>query len=72
MAGARVVRWNGKDLPEELRELPAGTYVLEAVDAPALSEEDEEGLRQALASLQAGHGRTLDQVRATIASLVDR
>ena len=72
MAGARVLRWNGKDLPEELRELPAGTYVLEAVEAPALSEEDEEGLRQALASLRAGNGRTLDQVRTTIASIIDR
>jgi hypothetical protein len=72
MAGARVFRWNGRDLPEELRELPAGTYVLEAVDAPALSEEDEEGLQQALASLRAGKGRTLDQVRNAIASLVDR
>lgn len=32
MAGARVLHWNGKDIPEELRELPAGTYVVEAID----------------------------------------
>jgi hypothetical protein len=25
MAGARVLHWNGRDLPDELRELPAGT-----------------------------------------------
>jgi hypothetical protein len=33
---------NGKDVPPELRELPAGRYVVEAVDekAPALSQED--------------------------------
>ena len=35
---ARVVTWNGKDIPIELRELPAGRYVIEAIDdAPALS-----------------------------------
>jgi hypothetical protein len=68
MAGARVFHWNGKDLPEELRDLPAGRYVMEPVDdvAPSLSQEDEDGLRQALASLRAGKGRTVDQVRRTI------
>jgi hypothetical protein len=36
---ARVVTWNGKDVPPELRELPAGRYVVEAVEeeAPPLS-----------------------------------
>jgi hypothetical protein len=36
---ARVVTRNGKDVPAELRELPAGRYVVEAVDdeAPVLS-----------------------------------
>jgi hypothetical protein len=24
--------WNGKDVPPELRELPAGRYVVEAVE----------------------------------------
>ncbi len=27
---ARVVTWNGKDVPAELRELPAGRYVVES------------------------------------------
>lgn len=70
MAGARVLHWNGKDLPEELRELPAGTYVVEALEAPALSSEEEEGLRIALASLRAGNGRTIDQVRQAFAGLL--
>jgi hypothetical protein len=69
---ARVLRWNGQDLPDELRELPAGTYVVEAVDAPLLTREEEEGLERALASLRAGKGRSVDQVRESIASVVDR
>jgi hypothetical protein len=72
MAGARVLRWNGKDLPEELRELPAGTYVVEAVDAPLLTQDEDEGLGRALASLRAGKGRSVDQVRQSIASALDR
>lgn len=73
MAGARVLHWNGKDIPEELRELPAGTYVVEAVDsAPALTPDEDRGLAEALASLRAAEGRTLDQVRQTIDSIVRR
>jgi len=73
MAGSRVLHWNGTDIPEELRELPAGTYVVEAVEsALELSPEDDLGLSEALASLKAGEGRTLDQVRPTIDSITRR
>lgn len=66
-----MLHWNGKDIPEELRELPAGTYVVEAVDqAPLLSADEEQGLAQALASLRAGKGRTADQVHQTIGSIL--
>ena len=73
VAGARVLHWNGKDIPEELRELPAGTYVVEAVDsAPALTPDEDQGLAEALASLRAGEGRTVEQVRQTIDSILRR
>ncbi len=62
---ARVLHWNGEDVPEELRDLPAGRYVVESLDdVPELTEDEEEGLRQALASLRAGNGRTVDEVRS--------
>jgi len=71
MAGSCVLTWNGKDLPEELRELPAGRYAVEAVDeVPALTEEEDRGLRQALASLQAGKGRSVEQVRQRVDALL--
>lgn len=45
MVRAHVLRWNGKDIPEQLRELPAGTYVVEAVDEPrSVTSEEEQGL----------------------------
>ncbi len=61
---ARVVTWNGKDVPAELRELPAGRYVVEAVDdeAPALSPDEEAGIEAALAAYR--QGRVVDANRA--------
>lgn len=73
MAAARTLHWNGKDLPEELRELPPGTYVVESVDQPPLLTPDEEaGLIAALASLQAGKGRTIEQVQQAIDAILRR
>lgn len=70
---SRVVYWNGTDLPDELRDLPVGRYVVESADeAPDLTDEEEEGLHQALASLRRGEGRSADQVRATIDSVLRR
>ncbi len=61
---AKVVTWNGKDVPTELRDLPAGRYVVEAVEdeAPALSPEQEAGLEAALESYR--QGRVVDAKRA--------
>ena len=61
---AKVVTWNGKDVPAELRELPAGRYVVEAIDddAPVLSPEEEAGLETALESYR--QGRVVDAKRA--------
>jgi hypothetical protein len=61
---ARVVTWNGKDVPVELRELPAGRYMVEAVDeeASALSPDEEAGIEAALESYR--QGRVVDAKRA--------
>ena len=61
---ARVVTWNGKDVPPELRELPAGRYVVEAIEdeAPSLSPEEEAGIEAALESYR--QGRVVDARRA--------
>lgn len=49
---AKVVTWNGRDIPSELRELPASRYVIEALEdeAPALSPDEEAGIEAALES----------------------
>ena len=73
MAGVRVLHWNGRDVPDELRELPAGAYVVEPVDdGPALTTDEAQGLERSLASLRAGQGRSLEQVRHTIDAILRR
>jgi hypothetical protein len=61
---ARIVTWNGKDVPAELRDLPAGRYVVESVeeDAPALTADEEAGIEAALDSYR--QGRVVDAKRA--------
>ena len=69
----RVLRWNGKDLPEELRQLPPGDYVLEPIDdVLALTPEEEEGLRRALASRDAGRVVDLADVRRSVSETLKR
>lgn len=60
----RIVSWNGKDMPAELRELPAGRYLVEAVEdeAPQLSPDEEAGIEAALESYR--QGRVVDAERA--------
>jgi hypothetical protein len=68
---ARVLRWNGKDLPEELRQLPPGDYVVEPVeDVPPLTEEKEEGIRRGLASRDAGRVVDHEDVRRSVNAIL--
>ena len=64
---ARVLTWNGKDLPPELRGLPAGRYVVEELgDEPELTAEDAAGIEAALESYEQGRAMTSEQARALI------
>jgi hypothetical protein len=61
---ARILTWNGKDLPAELLDLPAGRYVVVPTDedAPVLSPEEETGIEAALESY--GQRRVVSVARA--------
>jgi len=62
---AIIVNWNGVDVPEELKGLRKGRYVLLPMDeAPELTEEQEAGLETALASVRAGKGVSLEEALA--------
>jgi hypothetical protein len=58
-----IVRWNGADLPEELRTLPAGRYIVEPIDdVPPLTLEEDAGIELALVSIE--HGGGVDDAEA--------
>ena len=47
-----IVRWNGTDLPDELRTLPVGRYVVESIDdVPPLTPDEDAGIELALDAL---------------------
>lgn len=66
--------WNGKDLPPELRALPVGRYVIEAVDddAPTLTAEEEAGIEAALESYRCGRVVDATEARRLIDSALGR
>ena len=49
MSRCVVVNWNGEDLPDQLRQLPAGRYLIASLDeTEELSPEQDAGLEAAL------------------------
>lgn len=58
-----MIDWDGEHLPEELRSVPPGRYVLEVVEGEEpLTPEADQGLRDALDQLDAGQGLSLADV----------
>lgn len=71
--GSLIIEWNGAEVPEPLRELPPGRYVIETVDdAFPLTEEEDAGLQAALDSLEQGrtvpHEEVIARAREVIAN----
>ena len=68
-----VVDWNGRDLPDGLRSLPAGRYVVESIEeAPVLSAEEDAGLEAAIDSIRSGRGVDGAEARRRIGAVVRR
>jgi hypothetical protein len=66
-----IIDWNGADLPAELRNLPAGKYILQRADE-TLTLDEEQGVVAALESLRAGKGASHDAVRERLLQHVRR
>jgi hypothetical protein len=70
---AHVVDWDGEHVPAEMCSLPPGRYLVEPLgEAVALTPEEEEGIRAAMASLEAGRGRSLEAVRERVLAALKR
>lgn len=66
-----VITWNGKEVPKEMRGLPSGRYVVEALHA-SLTSAEERAIVHALESLDAGEGVPLAQARRQVAAAIKR
>jgi len=68
-----LLNWDGKELPEELRKLPSGRYVVESVDRVLdLTPEEDAGLEEAGRCLDAGKGLDLDEVKKRLEGILRR
>jgi hypothetical protein len=69
---ALIVNWNGVDVPEELKALKKGRYVLVPIDEPPeLTEEQDAGLEAALASIREGRSVSLDEALAHVKASIE-
>ncbi len=62
-----VLNFDGKALPEEMKSLPSGRYVLQSVDDVfPLTRDEESGLEEAARSLDRDEGLGPDEFRAEL------
>ncbi len=65
-SAAKVIDWNGRDVPEALRALPPGRYVFERVESAeeaGLTDEEQEGLRVGMAEIARGETVPWETIR---------
>ena len=68
-----ILHWNGNDVPDELRSLPAGEYVVEPAPRVAvLTADEEDGLRAAMRSVREGDYVSHDDVKRRVAAKLRR
>ena len=59
----RIIHWDGTRLPDELRDLPPGSYAIASIDEPVHpTDEEEVGIRKGLDELDAGRGIPLADI----------
>jgi hypothetical protein len=57
-----IIEWDGRQMPEQLRGLPPGRYLIEPLDDVNLTPEEEAGIAAALDAIDAGRGISLADV----------
>ena len=69
-----MIEWDGKNVPEGLRELPPGRYLLgpayELWDDDELTPEEDAGIRLAMDQIDAGQGVPLEEAMRQIRSRI--
>ena len=70
----RIIEWDGTHIPEELRQLPPGRYLIgsayELWDEDELTPEEDAGIRLALDQIEAGQGVPVEEAMRQIRSRI--
>jgi hypothetical protein len=70
----RIIEWDGMHIPDELRQLPPGRYLVSDPywDDDELTEEEEAGVLLAIEEIDAGQGIPLEDAIREIRALARR
>ena len=70
----RIIEWDGTHIPDELRQLPPGRYLVSDPywDDDELTEEEEAGVLLAIEEIDAGQGIPLEDAIREIRALARR
>lgn len=67
-----IIDWDGHEVPEQLKELPRGRYIVVPAEAIPLTEDEDAALRSALDAADAGHVKPAEEVRRRLEDMVAR
>ncbi|WP_428267743.1 hypothetical protein [Haliangium sp.] len=67
-----VIDWDGQAVPEQLKRLPKGRYIIVPAEGAPLTDEDDAALRAALDSAEAGRVKPAEDVRRRLLAMTAR
>ena len=67
-----IIDWDGHEVPEQLKQLPRGRYIVVSAEVAPLTEDEDAGLRSALDAAEAGRVKPAEEVRRRLEDMVAR
>ena len=67
-----IIDWDGHEVPEQLKQLRKGRYIIVPAEAEPLTDEEDAGLRAGLDSAEAGRVKPAEEVRRRLEDMVAR
>jgi predicted transcriptional regulator len=65
-----IIDWDGHAVPEQLKQLPKGRYIIVPAESEPLTDEEDTGLRAGLDSAEAGQVKPAEEVRRRLDEMV--
>lgn len=72
MGMSMILDWDGHAVPEQLKQLPKGRYIIVPAKSDPLTDEDDAGLRAGLDSAEAGRVKPAEEALRRLDDMVGR